>query len=104
MVFDSIMSQNTQVIGFYIEYFGHMTKYVWMLRRYPCGFVFVTIDKAFFTIDGAFHHMALFTFHTNIWTLHFQPVRFLQISQHEYLTHGYQEGFSLFWKKVYQLS
>ena len=27
MVFDSIMSQNTHAIGFYIEYFGHVTKY-----------------------------------------------------------------------------
>ena len=27
MVFDSIMSQNTHAIGFYIGYFGHVMKY-----------------------------------------------------------------------------
>ena len=89
------MSQNTHAIGFYIGYFGHMTKYTCMLHRYPCGFVFVMIDKAFSTINGAFHLMALFTFHTNIQVLHLQQIRFLQTSQHEYSTHGYQDSFFL---------
>ena len=40
MVFDSIMSQNTDAIGFYIGYFGHVTKYACVLHKYPCRFVF----------------------------------------------------------------
>ena len=104
MVFNSIMSQNTCVIDFYIGYFGHVTKYTCMVHRYPHGFLVAIINKAFFKIDRAFYHISLFTFHSNIRALHLQPIRFLQTSQHEYLTHGYQEGFFLFWKKVYQLS
>ena len=80
-------------IDFSIGYFGHMTKYACVLHKYPHGFAFAMINKAFFMINRAFHHMALFTFHSNIWVLHLQPIRFLQTSQHEYSTHGYQEGF-----------
>ena len=78
MVFDSIMNQNTHVIGFYIGYFGHMTKYACMLHRYLHGFVFAMIDKAFFMINGAFHHMALFTIHINICAFCLQPIRFFK--------------------------
>ena len=44
MVLDSIMSQNTHAIDFYIGYFGHVTKYTCVWHEYPCGFVFEMID------------------------------------------------------------
>ena len=39
MVVHSIMSQITNVMGFYTGYVGHVTKYACTLHEYPCGFV-----------------------------------------------------------------
>ena len=39
MVVNSTMSQITNAMGFYTEYFGHVTKYTCALHEYPCGFV-----------------------------------------------------------------
>ena len=41
----------THAIDLYIGYFGQVTKYACILHKYPCGFVFVMIDKSFFMID-----------------------------------------------------
>ena len=44
------------------------------------GLFWVMINYAFLLINGAFHSMALFTFHPNIWAFHLQLIRFHEVS------------------------
>ena len=86
---DSIMSQSTIAIGFYTMYFGHVTNYTCMPNEYPHGFVLG--DNRLSIFDNRWS----ISQHGFVYILSQHPgisPPTNQISESEYLAHGYHEG------------
>ena len=86
-------------MGFYTEYFGHMTTHTCAQYEYPCGFV---LSDDWLSI---FYNRQSISPHGSVYISSQHPgvsPSANQISWSKYSTHGYQEGLPSFWKKVHQ--